>query len=63
VKKITTEWYNMTWKRPHISEMRNQYERRDIETPPDLEEIVRSLKDELQSYRDDNEKLIRAQEK
>jgi hypothetical protein len=38
-------------------------ERRVIETPPDLVETVRSLKVELQSYQDDNEKLIRAQEK
>jgi len=39
------------------------YERRAIETPLDLAETVRSLKAELQSYRVDNEKLIRVQEK
>jgi hypothetical protein len=38
-------------------------ERRAVETPPDLAETVRSLRDELQSCKVDNEKLIKEQEK
>jgi hypothetical protein len=38
-------------------------ERRAVETPPDLVEIVRSLMDELQSCKADNERLIKEQEK
>jgi hypothetical protein len=38
-------------------------ERRAVETPPDLAEIVRSLMAELQSCKDDNERLIKEQEK
>lgn len=39
------------------------YERRVIETPLDLAEMVTILKAELRSYMDDNEKLMKAQEK
>jgi DNA polymerase III alpha subunit (gram-positive type) len=38
-------------------------ERRVVETPPDLAETVRSLMEELQSCKDDNERLIKEQEK
>jgi hypothetical protein len=38
-------------------------ERRAMETPLDMDETVRSLKDELQSCKADNEKLIKEQEK
>jgi hypothetical protein len=38
-------------------------ERRVVETPPNLVETVRSLMEELQSYKDDNERLIKEQEK
>jgi hypothetical protein len=34
-----------------------------VETPPDLAETVRSLRDELQSCKADNERLIKKQEK
>ena len=34
-------------------------ERRAVETPLDLAETVRSLKAELQSCKDDNERLIK----
>jgi hypothetical protein len=34
-----------------------------IKTPPDLEETMRNMKDELRSYKADNESLIRSQEK
>jgi hypothetical protein len=32
-----------------------------VETPPDLVEIVRSLMEELQSFKADNERLIKEQ--
>jgi hypothetical protein len=38
-------------------------ERRVVETPLDLAETVRSLMEELQSCKDDNERLIKEQEK
>jgi hypothetical protein len=38
-------------------------ERRVVETPPDLAETVRSLRAELQSFKADNERLIKEQEK
>jgi hypothetical protein len=38
-------------------------ERRMVETPPNLAETVRSLMVELQSFKDDNENLIREKEK
>ena len=38
-------------------------ERRVVETPPDLAEIVRSLMVELQSCKADNERLIKEKEK
>jgi hypothetical protein len=38
-------------------------ERRAVETPPDLVEIVRSLMEELQSCMADNERLIKEKEK
>jgi hypothetical protein len=38
-------------------------ERRAVETPPDMVEIVRSLRTELKSCKDDNERLIKEQEK
>jgi hypothetical protein len=38
-------------------------ERREVETPPDLAETVRSLMVELQSYEADNERLIKEHEK
>jgi hypothetical protein len=38
-------------------------ERRVVETPLDLDETVRSLMDELQSCKDENERLIKEQEK
>jgi hypothetical protein len=38
-------------------------ERRAVETPPDLAEIVRSLMVELQSCKADNERLIKEKEK
>jgi 5'-deoxynucleotidase YfbR-like HD superfamily hydrolase len=38
-------------------------ERRAVETPPDLDETVRSLMEELQSCKDENERLIKEQEK
>jgi hypothetical protein len=38
-------------------------ERRVVETPPDLAETVRSLMEELQSCKDDNERLIKEQKK
>jgi hypothetical protein len=38
-------------------------ERRAVETPLDLAETVRSLMDELQSCKADNERLIKEQEK
>jgi hypothetical protein len=45
----------------------NRYEesnkRRAVETPLNLVETVRSLRAELQSCKDDNEKLIKEQEK
>jgi hypothetical protein len=34
-------------------------ERRAMETPPNLAENVRSLMEELQSYKADNERLIK----
>jgi hypothetical protein len=37
--------------------------RREVETPPDLSETVRSLMVELQSCKADNERLIKEQEK
>ena len=37
--------------------------RRAVETPPDLVETVRSLRVELQSCKDDIERLIKEQEK
>jgi hypothetical protein len=36
-------------------------ERRTVETPSDLAETVRSLRAELQSCKDDNERLIKDQ--
>jgi hypothetical protein len=38
-------------------------ERSVVETPPDLAEIVRSLMEELQRFKQDNERLMREQEK
>ena len=38
-------------------------ERRVVETPPDLAETIRSLIVELQSWKADNERLIKEQEK
>ena len=38
-------------------------ERRAIGTPPDLAKIVRSLMVELQSCKDDNERMMKEQEK
>jgi hypothetical protein len=38
-------------------------ERRAVETPPDLAETVRILMVELQSYKADNERLIKEKEK
>ena len=38
-------------------------ERRAVETPPNLDETVRSLMAELQSCKDDNEMMIKEQEK
>ena len=38
-------------------------ERRVVETPPNLDEIVMSLRAKLQSCKADNEKLIKEQEK
>ena len=38
-------------------------ERRAVETPLDLDEDVRSLMEELHSYKADNERLIKEQEK
>jgi hypothetical protein len=38
-------------------------ERREVETPPDLAETVRSLRAELQSFKSDNERLIKDKEK
>jgi hypothetical protein len=38
-------------------------ERRVVETPPDLAETVRSLMEELQRFKVDNERLMREQEK
>jgi hypothetical protein len=38
-------------------------ERRAVETPPELAETVRSLIVELQSYKAENERLIKDQEK
>ena len=38
-------------------------ERRVVETPPDLVETVRSLRAELQSFKDDNKSLIKEKEK
>ena len=36
--------------------------RRYQETPPDIAATMRSLRVEMQSYRDDNERMVRAQE-
>ena len=38
-------------------------ERRAVENPPDLTKIVRSPRDELQSCKADNDRLINEQEK
>jgi hypothetical protein len=38
-------------------------ERRGVGTPPDLAETVRSLMVELQSYKANNERMIKEQEK
>jgi hypothetical protein len=38
-------------------------EKRAVETPPDLDETMRSLMVELQSYKANNERLIKDQEK
>jgi hypothetical protein len=38
-------------------------ERREVETHPDLAEIVRILMEELKSCKDDNERLIKEKEK
>jgi hypothetical protein len=38
-------------------------ERREIGTPPDLAETVRSLMVELQSWKADNERMMKEQEK
>jgi hypothetical protein len=38
-------------------------ERRVVGAPPNLDEIVRSLMEELHSYKDDNERLIKEKEK
>jgi hypothetical protein len=38
-------------------------ERREVETPPDLAETVRSLMAELQSCKANNERLIKEKEK
>jgi hypothetical protein len=38
-------------------------ERRAVETPPDLAETVRSLRAKLQSFKADNERLIKEKEK
>ena len=38
-------------------------ERREVETPLDLDETIRSLKAELQSFKVDNERLINEKEK
>jgi hypothetical protein len=46
---------------PNLQETKSN-ERRNIETPPDMEETMRSLKVELQSCREDNEKIIKYQE-
>jgi hypothetical protein len=40
-----------------------EYERRAVETPPDLAETVRSLMAKLQSCKDDNERMIKEKEK
>jgi hypothetical protein len=34
-------------------------ERRVVETAPDLDETIRILMEELQSYKDDNERMIK----
>jgi hypothetical protein len=39
------------------------HERRVVETPLDLAETVRSLMEELQSCKADNERMIKEQEK
>jgi hypothetical protein len=38
-------------------------ERRVVETPPDLAKTIRSLMEELQNCKDDNERMIKEQEK
>jgi hypothetical protein len=38
-------------------------ERRVVETPPDMDETIRSLRAELHSFKADNERLIKEQEK
>jgi len=48
-----------------ISHNREEYydERRVVETPPYLDKIVRSLMEELQSCKEDNERMIKEQKK
>jgi hypothetical protein len=38
-------------------------ERRVVETPPDMDETIKSLKAELQSFKDDKERMIKKKEK
>jgi hypothetical protein len=38
-------------------------ERKVVETPPNIAETVRSLLAELQSFKDDNDRLMKEQEK
>jgi hypothetical protein len=52
----------MRWERAPIIEKKSD-ERRVVETPPNLAETVRSLMEELQSFKADNERLIKEQEK
>jgi hypothetical protein len=52
----------MSWgKSPTIEEEPD--ERREVETPLDLDETVRSLMEELYSFKAENERLIKEQEK
>jgi hypothetical protein len=44
---------------PHIQETET-HERRNVKSPPDMPETMRSMRVELQSYRAYNEKIIKS---
>jgi hypothetical protein len=51
------------WEESSHNKEEESDERRMVETPPNLVDIVRNLRAELQSFKDDNDRLMKDQEK